>query len=78
VIWSLECMYMFQILMLVSRCTLSKGAMTTYHLTSVLVLSTSVESAAKARMASQCIGAAAAAVGKYFHMYHLGYYLVLY
>lgn len=52
--------------------------MTTYHLTSVLVLSTSVESAAKARMASQCIGAAAAAVGKYFHMYHLGYYVVLY
>jgi len=36
--------------------------MTTYHLTSVLVLSTSIESAAKARIASQCIGAAAAAV----------------
>ena len=35
--------------------------MTTYHLTSVLVLSTSIESAAKARMASQCIGAATAA-----------------
>ena len=38
--------------------------MTTYHLTSVLVLSTSIESAAKARILSQCIGVGAAAVGK--------------
>ena len=38
------------------------GLATTYHLTSVLVFSTDIESAAKARALSQCIGAATAAV----------------
>lgn len=40
---------------------LLEGLLTTYHLTSVLVLSTDIESAAKARALSQCIGAGAAA-----------------
>ncbi|CAB9509421.1 expressed unknown protein [Seminavis robusta] len=39
---------------------LFEGLLTTYHLTSVLVLSTDIESATKARALSQCLGAAAA------------------
>lgn len=41
---------------------LLEGALTTYHLTSVLVFSTSIESAAKARALSQCVGSLAAAL----------------
>mmetsp|Transcript_12099 Transcript_12099/g.25046 ORF Transcript_12099/g.25046 Transcript_12099/m.25046 type:complete len:204 (+) Transcript_12099:133-744(+) len=41
---------------------LIEGLLTTYHLTSSIVLSTDPASAAKARAISQCIGSAAAAI----------------